>query len=383
MITRLRVKNYLSLQDVDVELRPMNNILVGPNMAGKSNLIDCIKFLGQMVQFGLNKTFLDRNGFPEVVWKGSDEHRITLQLSAKGIENKTYDYTIVIVGSATGLISVERELLVVYTENQSATLIDLSNGQGRVTHPDGSPAFSPPEPGHSALEYTVPGWEGTKVKNFVASWRFYSLLPAIMKQVNGVVEQRWLNETGDNLSSWLLTLQTRYPDAFRMLQQAAIDVLPGLDAILAPPTQFGTTYITTREKHLQRPITLWRMSNGELSFLALLSLIFAPPELGAPLYCVEEPENHLHPRLLETLVELLTQRQEAMGTQAGQVIITTHSPHLIDRFSLDDLIVIDKQHGATRCTRPASNAHLRELLQREELGLGELWFSGALGGSAC
>ena len=87
-----------------------------------------------------------------------------------------------------------------------------------------------------------------------------------------------------------------------MLQQAAIDVLPGLDAILAPPTQFGTTYITTREKHLQRPITLWRMSNGELSFLALLSLIFAPPELGAPLYCVEEPENHLHPRLLETLV---------------------------------------------------------------------------------
>jgi predicted ATPase len=72
----------------------MNNILVGPNMAGKSNLIDCIKFLGQMVQFGLSKTFLDRNGFPEVVWKGSDEHRITLQLSAKGIENKTYDYTI-------------------------------------------------------------------------------------------------------------------------------------------------------------------------------------------------------------------------------------------------------------------------------------------------
>jgi hypothetical protein len=56
---------------------------------------------------------------------------------------------------------------------------------------------------------------------------------------------------------------------------------------------------------------------------------------------------------------------------------------LIGRFSLDDLIVIDKQHGATRCTRPASNAHLRELLQREELGLGELWFSGALGGSAC
>jgi predicted ATPase len=318
-----------------------------------------------------------------VVWKGSDEPRITLQLNAQGRAQKAYDYTIVIVGSATGLISVERELLVVHNAHQSSTLIDLSHGQGRVTHPDGSPAFSPPEPGHSALEYTVPGWEGTEVKNFVASWRFYSLLPASMKQVNGAVEQYWLSENGDNLSSWLLTLQTRYPEAFRMLQQAASDVLPGLEAILAPPTQFGTTFIATREKHLQRPITLWRMSNGELSFLALLSLIFAPPELSAPLYCVEEPENHLHPRLLETLVELLTQRQEAMGTQATQVIITTHSPHLVDRFSLDDLIVIDKQYGATRCTRPASHNHLRELLEREGLGLGELWFSGALGGSSC
>jgi predicted ATPase len=88
MITRLRVKNYLSLQDVDVEFTPRNNILVGPNMAGKSNLIDCIKFVSQMVQFGLSKTFLDRNGFPEVVWKGSDEPRITLQLNAQGRAQK-------------------------------------------------------------------------------------------------------------------------------------------------------------------------------------------------------------------------------------------------------------------------------------------------------
>jgi predicted ATPase len=383
MITRLRVKNYLSLQDVDVELGRRNTIFVGPNMAGKSNLIDCFKFLAHMVQLGLNGALLDRGGFPEVVWKGSDEHRLALQLNAEVGEKKTYDYTIVVVGSATGLISVEKELLVVRAENQSATLIDLSNGQGRITHLDGSSAFAPPGPGHSALEFTVPGWEGTEVKNFIASWRFYRLLPALMRQVDGVAEQNFLHENGDNFSSWLLTLQTKYPDAFRMLQQAAMDIFPDLEAILTPPTQFGTTYVTSREKYLKRPITLWRMSDGELSFLALLSLIFAPPELGAPLYCVEEPENHLHPRLLEIFVELLTQRQEALGTQTAQVIATTHSPYLIDCFSLDDLIVMEKHHGATRCTRPASNRHLRELLQREELGLGELWFAGALGDSAC
>jgi predicted ATPase len=82
------------------------------------------------------------------------------------------------------------------------------------------------------------------------------------------------------------------------------------------------------------------MSDGEVSFLAWLSLIFSPPELGAPLYCVEEPENHLHPRLLETLVALLAprqdelQRQSEAAVQPAQILMTTHSPYLVDRLTL-------------------------------------------------
>src|SRR5712691_10632139 len=108
MITRLRVKNYLSLHDVDVTFRPRNNVLVGPNMSGKSNLIDCFKFLTHMVQLGVVKALLERGGFSEVVWKGSDENQFSLQLSAEvgGNPEKAYDYTITIVGSTSGAISV-------------------------------------------------------------------------------------------------------------------------------------------------------------------------------------------------------------------------------------------------------------------------------------
>jgi len=87
----------------------------------------------------------------------------------------------------------------------------------------------------------------------------------------------------------------------------------------------------------------------------------------------------LHPRLLETLIEVFTQRQAELGHRAAQVIVTTHSPYLVDKMNLDDLIVIEKSNGASRCLRPASKKHLKELLEREELGLGELWYSGALG----
>ncbi len=219
------------------------------------------------------------------------------------------------------------------------------------------------------------------VKDYISTWRYYRLVPAVMKQQNAVVVQQFLMENGENFSSWFMTLQTTYPDEFRLIKQVAKDTLPGLEEILTPPTQFSTTYVTTREKHLKQPISIWHMSDGEIAFLAWLSLIFAPPSLGAPLFCVEELENHLHPRLLETLIEVFTQRQKELGPQAAQVIITTHSPYLVDRMNIDDLIVVEKSNGATKCTRPASKTHLKELLEREELGLGDLLYSGALGNS--
>ncbi len=381
MIKRLRVSNYLSLKDVDLELG-RRNLLIGPNMAGKSNLVDCLRFLTQVAISGLVKAFQDRNGFSEVVWKGGEESRISFQLigevATSGTSPKTYDYELSVIGSSTGLISVEREHLVVRAGNGTHTLIDLRHGQGKIAHANGATVFDLPSPSQSALEFAVPGWEGTAFKEFISRWRFYSLVPALMKQINAAVGQVFLSQTGDNFSSWFMTLQASYPDEFRLIKRAAMDVFPGLEEILTPPTQFATTYVTTREKYLKQPVSIWRMSDGELKFLALLSLIFAPGPLGAPLYCIEEPENHLHPRLLETLVELLTQRQNELGPQGAQIIATTHSPHLVDKVSLDELIIVEKSNGATRFTRPASKKGLKELLEREELGLGELWYSGAL-----
>ena len=386
MIKRLRVRNFLSLKDVDLELGA-KNLLVGPNMSGKSNLIDCFRFLTTMVISGLNKAFLDRGGFQEVLWKGGDESRISFALTvedsfAEKHPKKIYDYEISIVGSPTGLIAVERERLTVKINKTVKTLIDLKNGQGEVKKEDGTVAFAPGcDPTRSALEFDVPGWEGGLIRAFVATWRFYRLIPGLMKQANAAMNQNFLNEPGDNFSSWFMTLLTQYPDEFRRIRQVATDVLPGLKEILTPPTQFATTYVTTQEKDLKGAINIWRMSDGELCFLALLSLIFAPERLGAPLYCIEEPENHLHPKLVETLVEVLSQRRSELGSNAAQIIVTTHSPYLVDKLGLDDLVVVEKSRGASKFTRPGSKQHLRELLAREELGLGELWYSGALGGS--
>ena len=163
-----------------------------------------------------------------------------------------------------------------------------------------------------------------------------------------------------------MTLQTKHSDSFERIARVAKDAFPELERLFTVPTQQAQVFLASEEKYLKRPVSAFQMSDGELAFIALLSLLFSPRELGAPLYCVEEPENHLHPRLLDTLVEVLKQVQEELSPEnRSQILITTHSPYLIDKFSLDELIVLEKREGATILTRPSDKAHLRDLLQRK------------------
>jgi predicted ATPase len=385
MIKRLHVKNFLSLRDIDLELT-QRNVLVGPNMSGKSNLIECLAFLTRVATSSLRQAFIDRNGFAEIVWKGSpSEQRISMGLSCQQCtphEPPTnYQYEISILGSQAGFVTIEKEIIVAEKEGRRFTLAELADGRGTIKHLDGREiSTTTGAPNASALEMSIPGWQGMEVKNFISSWRFYDLIPTLMKSVNAAVEQKFLTKTGDNFSSWMMTLNTKYPEEFRRLKQAASDALPGLIEILSPPTQFATTFLLTKETHLSTPVNIWRMADGELAFLGLLSLILAPAQLSAPLVCIEGPENHLHPRLMETLVEVWSQAQSEWGADSSQVIITTHSPQVVDRMKLEDLVVLERSEGRTRCTRPSSKSHLRELLEKEEAGLGDLWYSGALGG---
>jgi predicted ATPase len=109
-----------------------------------------------------------------------------------------------------------------------------------------------------------------------------------------------------------------------------------------------------------------------------LSLIYVPPERSGTLYCVEEPENHLHPRLLETLITLLRQVHGSAGSEK-QFLFATQSPYFLDQFSLDEVYWVEKTKGETKAYRPSDKQHLRKLVEDRELGLGDLMYTGALG----
>src|SRR5271155_5372203 len=84
MITRLQVRNFKSLRDIDLDLGPLN-VLVGPNMSGKSNILDVLRFLREICfpesgTQGVSYALAQRGGGGEVLWKGGEEKLISIAL---------------------------------------------------------------------------------------------------------------------------------------------------------------------------------------------------------------------------------------------------------------------------------------------------------------
>lgn len=391
LIRRVRAQNFKSLNDVSVQLGA-RNVAVGPNMSGKSNFISLFKFLTRMVLpapgvYGLPNAVSEMGGMAELAWRGGNSNLMSIGLEGdfaehgQGGEEEKWTYSLAFVSDGRGHITVQEESLIFSSPSGDHSAIRKDPGSGRrviVSRSRGT-MTEVHDSNRSALEFEIPEWEGNRIRTLFATFRFYNLIPALMKQVNATAASNFLEEGGGNFSSWMLLLQTRYQDYFQKINLAAKGVFPDIASVFTFPTQQSTVLVASSERHLKSPVPMWHMSDGELCFLAWLSLIFCPPELGAPAYFIEEPENHLHPRAIEALTGLLDQAQSDLGVNRAQVFATTHSLALVDQTPVSDLIVFEKRQGATVCTRPSEKQHLQELLSRKEVGLGDLYYSGALG----
>jgi predicted ATPase len=91
---------------------------------------------------------------------------------------------------------------------------------------------------------------------------------------------------------------------------------------------------------------------------------------------IEEPETGVHPKRLEEIVRLLREiTQGKHGEHAAQVILTTHSPYLLDYVSLDtdQVLVFRRNDDGSRSAEPADPERLKLFL--DEFKLGEVWFN--------
>jgi predicted ATPase len=224
------------------------------------------------------------------------------------------------------------------------------------------------------------GWPAVKAD--IGRIRSFLLDHYAMAEPSMLTDGLELTSNGGNLAAVLATRRERAPESFAALRSEFLRLLPEFTAIDLVDRGAGRVGIELRLGSEESPVGADNLSQGTLYVLAILTLTFdpAPPSI----LCIEEIERGIHPRMLreirDTLYRLSYPESFQLSRAPVQVIATTHSPYLLDLFrDHPDEIVIAQKHGReARFERLADRADVAELLR--EGSLGDMWFSGILGG---
>jgi len=380
---KIIVKNYKSLKDLQLDLKPFM-VFIGPNNAGKSNIFDCLQFLSDFVKRGRegHRAVRERGGFDQIVFNGDIGQTISFELFGSirvKEKERHYRYFVELSGGTWEGFSNKYETFSL-RENSSQKLLEFptKDNMARTWDESGKErgGYGGGNQGlylsyyYDESNYPVLGHFSNEVKN----WSFFNFFPGMMRESLPVRKELQLLSFGENLSLLFHTLQTEYPQKFKEIEGILKSAIPEIEELTTALTshETGRTYVRVREKSIKPSIPALGMSDGTLRLLGHLATLYLPTL--PPLVCFEEPENYVHARLLELIVDLLKNASEKT-----QVFITTHSPYLVDFLQPEDLYIVEKHDGATQVKKAEDKKDIKEALKT--LGLGEMWYAGSLGGN--
>ena len=193
-------------------------------------------------------------------------------------------------------------------------------------------------------------------------------------------ERRELASNAGNLAAVLVDWRERYPSAYGALEAEFCRIVPEFAGLEFQ--EVGERVELIGRVNGER-VPADAISQGTLYLLAVLTLAFAPEPPAV--VCLEEADRGVHPRLLreirDALYRLSYPREFGMERAPVQVITTTHSPYLLDLFRdhPEEVVLANKRGREATFERLSERDDLRELMR--ESNLGDLWFSGILGGT--
>ena len=373
IFTRLHVKNFRSLADVSVELRPIN-VLFGPNGSGKSTLLDTIWFVRDCTKRGVDEASSYRSHGIGMLWDGADqEANISIQIETDAAEYE------VLFGFSEGRIEPfagER----LYSKLRKLCLIDRKIGSDKV------------EFYHNSMEQSVSitlkdaeklalNWylafedesdEAAELDRLLHFVHFYHarkiLLPTLKRTGSESNYHTYLWEYGQNVWSVLRNIHNkrvideRYDTIIKFMRES----FPKFEDLVIEQTGPNSVYGSFLESGRQDLIQASGVSDGHLQMLIHLTALFSEGTDRDSLIVFDEPETSLHPHAIFVFAEAV---KLATKEWNKQVFIATHSPALIGQFEQEDILVteLDKS-GQTTLTRVSEMEDIKDLLESYDTG---------------
>jgi predicted ATPase len=355
-LDRITIKGFKSIREANMELRPLN-VLIGANGAGKSNFISLFKMLNQIVERNLQE-FVGRAGGANALLyfgrKTTGEIIVELKFGANGYKCKLSPTT-------EDQLIFSEEICLFWGKNYPQPYVD-SLGSGHKESKLEKAARSQAVPLH--------------VLERLRDWKVYHFHDtsdtAKVKHTVDIGDNASLRPDAANLAAFLYLLQEKHTGHYRKIVETVHMAAPFFDDFILRPSALNTDKIRLewRERGSDAYFNASALSDGTLRFICLTTLLLQPELPSAVL--IDEPELGLHPYAINLLASML----QSVATRT-QVIVSTQSVPLVNQFSPEDIIVVDREDGQSDFSRLKAEEIANWL---EEYSLGELWEKNIIGG---
>ncbi len=417
MFSRIQTRHFRSLKAVDRSLAPFQ-ALVGPNASGKTTFLDVIAFLGELMcnRGDVLRTVRDRSSvFESLLWKGEGQsfqlaveamipESITRKMGRPylGLPLLRYELEVGMVDNEIGL---DREILWICPQpirgqlnerNGFPRSDELSAGElfANMTTNDGSPLILKSGKlalfnmhngatndqsfmvgrGKSALAsqpddetfYPATTWFKSMLENGVQHLVLDSLT---LRKPSAPGMGRGFKPDGSNLP-WVVAELRKDAERFqKWLEHVRTALEDIIDITVIERPEDRHAYLVIHYANGAK-VPSWLASDGTLRMLALTIPAYLTDLEGV--FLIEEPENGVHPKALETVLQSL------MSIRNCQVLMATHSPVALNMLEARDILCFAKDsEGATDIVSGLEHPALQEW-KLGEPSLGVLFASGVL-----
>ena len=218
-LLRLKAKNFRSMRDHSFKIQDFN-LLIGPNAAGKSTILDALRFLQEGVQArDFEAPVFTRGGILNLAWKGEEAHQVDLEVTIEA-EGDPFVWSVQLTRRGYQF-DVKERIERVSSQSPPVVLLEADNGTGWWWSNNTRERVEMQQPptfcglATASVDVTFPA---RGIANFVRRWGFFDPNPFLLRRDWTGLESSRLDHYGRNLGETLHALASTSPEVMRRIQ---------------------------------------------------------------------------------------------------------------------------------------------------------------------
>jgi len=363
MIENVVIQNYKSIRELSLPLRKIN-VLIGANGSGKSNFISFFEMTKAICEKHFGAYTLMRGGIDNLLYNGRKHSPNIVGILDFDNTNAFHFKIAPVLSGSKGFIEETGDFFNAYAAKDKEyakwnyVKWDIGVEESNILTLN-----------HYRLKY---------VKQYLQSFMVYHFhdtsLTSKMRGPCNIGDNAFLRDDASNLAAYLNMLQNSNERAFRFIEGVIRSIAPYFDRFDLKPDRNNPSLISLewKEKNSDTYLNGLSFSDGTLRFIALATLLLQP---NLPrVIIIDEPELGLHPVAIEVLTALLKR-----ASLTSQIIISTQSSCLVNRFDSEDIIAVDRADGRT-IFRHLNTEEIKIWMENYDYSIGDLWEKNIIGG---